>query len=350
VRIALVGTDLAPVREGAGALETLLAGWAAALAPHHDIHVLSRPDGTAAPPHAGSSRRDSPPAVDHHAFDAPADLEEIVGQLAPDAVVLNNRPRWQQWVHAPTLHLFHNWPDAWGLRGEQVAAHVGTAGAAAVSGPLAAVVASALGRPAGAVPVVHPFAGPAFLAARPTPEDGIVLAPNRLMEKKGIRQLLAASREDALRGRRILVSNFISPWTRPTAEHIELQALVAAAPGCELVDPPGSRPAMAALYARATVVVVPSVRPEGLGMTAVESQAVGVPVVTSGLGGLAEAALRPDLVADPHDPAALAGAIVRGAALGPADRAALRAEIARRFSLDASRRSLLAAVERARPA
>ena len=42
--------------------------------------------------------------------DHPADLD---GGRDADAVILNNRPGWQRYVAAPTLHLFHNWPDAW---------------------------------------------------------------------------------------------------------------------------------------------------------------------------------------------------------------------------------------------
>ena len=45
---------------------------------------------------------------------------------------------------------------------------------------------------------------------------------------------------------------------------------------------------LAAVYRSATVAVVPSVFPEALGLTSLEAQASGVPVVVSSAGGLPE--------------------------------------------------------------
>jgi glycosyltransferase involved in cell wall biosynthesis len=341
VRIVLVGTELAPVRLGAGALETLLWGWAATLQTAHDVHVVSVADGD------GGDEGVAEPGFWRHDLDGPHGLAGLVARLAPDAVVLNNRPGWQPLVAAATLHLFHNWPDAWGVAAGR--ARVGRAGAAAVSGALARTVAGALGRSPGDVAVVVPPAGAAFAAVTARPEPGLVLAPNRLLAKKGVRELVAAAERPALDGHRILVTDYLSPWRHPTAEHRELRALVAASSRCELVGPPPSRGGVARLYATAAAVVVPSVRPEGLGMTAVEAQAAGVPVVTSGLGGLAEVTSPPGRTVDVTDPDALADAVAGVAASGPGERAALRAETRRRFSGPASLASLLAALERARP-
>lgn len=336
MRIALVGTELAPARAGAGALETLLDGWAAALAAGGDeVHLIGAP-GTAAGADAAVARHE----LAHH----PAGLDALVARLAPDVVVLNNRPAWQALVRTATLHLMHNWPDAWQLGERPPAALVGQASAAAVSGPLAAVVASALGRPGQSVAVVPPFAGDAFTRVEPDPQPGLVLSPNRLLAKKGVRELVAASRLAALDGHQILVTDYLSPWRHATAEHDALRAVVTAAPRCRLVPPPTTRPAMAALLARASAVVVPSIRPEGFGMAAVEAQAVGVPVVTSGLGGLAEATLPPSRVVDPHDPDALAAAIVAVAGVGGGARLRLRDEARRHWSAQRSVTALRAAL------
>jgi glycosyltransferase involved in cell wall biosynthesis len=341
VRIALVGTELAPARVGAGALETLLDGWATALAAAGDeVHLIGSP-GTAVGVATAVTR--------HELARHPAGLDALIDSLAPDVVVLDNRPGWQEQVRAPTLQLLHNWPDAWELAGRDPVGLVGRAGVAAVSGALAAAAASALGRDRESVAVVDPFVGDAFTRIDADPTPGWVLAPNRLLTKKGVRQLVAASHEPVLAAKRIGVTDFLSPWTLPTGEHRELRAVVAGAPRCELVPPPATREAMAALVARAEVVVVPSIGPEGFGMVAAEAQAVGVPVVSSGLGGLAEATLSPGRTVDPCDAPALAEAIVAAAGVGSAARLALRTEARGRWSLGRSLCSLRAAIETARP-
>jgi glycosyltransferase involved in cell wall biosynthesis len=85
------------------------------------------------------------------------------------------------------------------------------------------------------------------------------------------------------------------------------------------------------------VTAVPS-REEGLGMTAIESLAAGVPVVATRVGGLPEVVThgRSGLLVPPDDPAALAGALVRVLAEpGLREQLALgaRAE-SRRFTID----------------
>lgn len=341
--MALVGTDLAPARTGAGALETLLVGWASALAGGGDeVHLVGAP-GTAGP--------GGDPLVCHHdLIGGPAGLGDLIERLRPDAVMLNNRPGWQALVSAPTLHLLHNWPDAWEVGESPIGPLVGSAAAAAVSGELAAVVAAALGRDRDSVAVVPPFAGDAFSRVHPDPRPGLVLAPSRLLAKKGVRELAAASAQPALHGRLVLVTDFLSPWPRPTYEHRALRAVVAGAPRCRLVPPPPSREEMAVLVSRAEVVVVPSTRPEGLGLAAVEAQAAGVPVVTSGLGGLAGATLPPGRVVDPRDPRLLAEAIVEVAGTGRDARLGLADRAQRRWSAERSVAALRAALAGASPA
>jgi glycosyltransferase involved in cell wall biosynthesis len=100
----------------------------------------------------------------------------------------------------------------------------------------------------------------------------------------------------------------------------------------------------------ATVVVMPS-RHEGLGLVALESMSVGVPVVASRVGGLVDAVTdgATGLLVPPEDPTALAAAVSdllsngsRLAAMGEAARADMRA----RFSIEASAEGLMAVLER----
>ncbi len=340
MRILLVGTDLAPVHAEGGALELLLAGWADALAGEHQVWVATIPGG---------------PILDAQVtFERPEELAGVVERLAPDVVVLNNRPGWQHHVDGPTVHLLHNWPDAWGLGPGGLPPlgppplgppPLGRAVVAAVSSALASAASEALG--GSPAVVVDPWVHGAFLTAVPEPEPGLVLCPNRLMAKKGIAELCVAASRPALAGARILVTDHLSPWSTPTAEHVALRALVRASPRCRLIPPARSRTAMARLYAAASAAVCPSVRPEGLGLSAIEAQACGVPVASSGLGGLAESTLLPELIADPGDPDELAGAVAAAMAVPAAARRALRTKVAARFGIEASSRSLLAAIERA---
>jgi glycosyltransferase involved in cell wall biosynthesis len=92
-------------------------------------------------------------------------------------------------------------------------------------------------------------------------------------------------------------------------------------------------------------VVVPS-RAEPFGRIPVEAFAAGAaPVISTTAGGLAEQVIegRTGFVAPPSDPVALAGAIDRGLALGPAKLAELRRSAA---SIAASDYDYRAAIQR----
>ena len=88
------------------------------------------------------------------------------------------------------------------------------------------------------------------------------------------------------------------------------------------------------LLSRADTLVVPS-RWEGFGLVAVEAMAAGVPVIASGVDGLAEVVGDAGVLVPPEDPRALAAAI-RALAADPARRDALAAAglvRARRFDI-----------------
>lgn len=77
----------------------------------------------------------------------------------------------------------------------------------------------------------------------------------------------------------------------------------------------GSRTSMPAIYADADVVVVPSTDPEPYGLVVVEALASGTPVVATNHGGppeiLNETVPDSGTLVPPHDPSALAKAILR---------------------------------------
>jgi glycosyltransferase involved in cell wall biosynthesis len=171
--------------------------------------------------------------------------------------------------------------------------------------------------------------------------SGRILFPNRLMVKKGVLETLAASRPLVAEGFEFCFLNYISPWLEPTEEHRRLQADIRSAAGCQLWAPKSGPGEMADLYATAQVVLCPAVRPEGFGLTATEAQACGVPVVSSGLGGLAEAQLLPELLVDPTDAAAFTAGIRRALEVSRADQLSLRDRQATRFTRPRSAATLL---------
>jgi glycosyltransferase involved in cell wall biosynthesis len=298
VKIAVVGTDLAPLRPTSGALERVVLAWA---------------DGL----------REALPGAEVALVDADdpgRSWAEQVRSLGPDLVVLNNRPLWSEHVNAPVAHVLHNYPDAWGIAGV-ADAHVRRA----LEQGTAAAVSPALARHIGAayhltesVSEVRVEVEACFFGESWDGRGGPVLFPNRLLEKKGVRHFLALSELLSERGLACVLFRHLAPWTEPTTEQGTLLEAVAACEGVELCPPPGSRREMAAWYRRAAVVLCPSVHPEGLGLVALEAQAIGTPVVTSGSGGLADATLPPNEIVTSGEVADWLAAIAR-ATSRPAD-------------------------------
>lgn len=376
MRIAIVGTELCPVDASGGGLEQVLRRWAASLAAHHDVVVIShRRRGPRSD--AGGTASDAPDTI---TIDGSADLAGALARLQPDVVSLHNRPQWASRVPlgAASAVTFHNYPSGWKVPCRLVpATRRWAAGSAlsAVSGALATAAARWLAvpaPPAGPVPlggraqpggpvppevlvpevtVVPPSIDPAYLEDgwwRPEP---VVLSPNRLLAKKGVRELLAVAGDGRFGGVTFAFADLISPWSRPTAEHRALRAAVGGVPNAVLFPPAHDPRELAERYRRSAVVACPVQEEEGLGLVALEAQACGVPLVTTDLGGLREATLPPNACVRPADPDALAEALAaalsragvavpgaerRGAAaLGPAGGAARRL-VAARHSAEAS--------------
>lgn len=109
---------------------------------------------------------------------------------------------------------------------------------------------------------------------------------------------------------------------------------------------------MPAALAAATVAVFPSTDAEAFGRAAVEAQAMGVPVVASNKGGLAETIVDGDsgFLVPPADPRRLAFAVDRVLALSPEQRKNMgergAARVRARYSVDALQTATLQVYER----
>jgi glycosyltransferase involved in cell wall biosynthesis len=145
------------------------------------------------------------------------------------------------------------------------------------------------------------------------PEPGLVVSIARLVEKKGIADLVEACR--LLRERGVPVRLEVA------GDGPLLDGLRAAADGAGLDGAfPGARPLeeVRTMYGRATVFCLPCVVAssgdrDGLPTSVLEAMAYGVPVVTTGVNGLPDVVIDGEtgLVVPEHDPPALADALER---------------------------------------
>jgi colanic acid/amylovoran biosynthesis glycosyltransferase len=171
--------------------------------------------------------------------------------------------------------------------------------------------------------------------------EPVVLAVARLIEKKGLRDLVAACGLLTARGvpLRLEVAG-----TGPLRSVLQADAARRGVPVVFHGALPHER--VRTLYRRAAVfclpcVIAPDGDRDGLPTSVLEAMASGVPVVTTAVNGLAEAVLheRTGLVVPPRDPAALAAALERVLSdpeLAARLAAAARARVERHFSLERS--------------
>ena len=128
-----------------------------------------------------------------------------------------------------------------------------------------------------------------------------------------------------------------APSDKPALRH-ELEALAASLDVTEAVQWFGTQQDIPRCLAEMDVAIVPSRYPESFGRSVIEAQAIGVPVVASKLGGLAEVIDdgRTGRLVPPEDPRALAeaiGQLLRDEALRERLVVAARAEVESRYSL-----------------
>ena len=194
-----------------------------------------------------------------------------------------------------------------------------------------------------------------FRRARPTAAPPLILAVARLVEKKGLGDLLAAA--DLLRraGHAFQVEII---GEGPLRE--ELEARIAQDGLAERVRLRGAQPheVVRAAYERASIFVLPCVVAEdgdrdGIPVVLLEAMASGVPVVSTSVVGIPELIRsgREGLIVPPNDARALAHALTQLLADATSRERlarAARARIEERYSIDRSADQLLAIFEPAR--
>ncbi len=131
------------------------------------------------------------------------------------------------------------------------------------------------------------------------PDQRIVLLAARLTDWKGHRVLIEAAA--LLRSRGLTDTVFVLAGDVQGREGYatELDALARDRGVSDVVQRVGHCLDMPAALVAASLVVVPSTRPEAFGLAAVEAQAMGTPVIVSDLGAIPETVLAPPDV-EPH--------------------------------------------------
>ncbi len=164
------------------------------------------------------------------------------------------------------------------------------------------------------------------------PDERIVLLAARLTSWKGQRVLIDAAK--VLKQRGVQGVSFILAGDEQgrTGYARELDDRIAAAGLTGIVRRVGHCADMPGAFQSADVVCVPSIEPEAFGRSAVEAQAMGVPVVVTNIGAAPETVLAPPQAPEnertgwrvpPDDVQALADALAQMLALGASERDAL---------------------------
>ena len=129
-------------------------------------------------------------------------------------------------------------------------------------------------------------------ALKPSGPQALIVYVGRVEERKGVHVLLEAFEKwisKQVPEARLLIVGPHSYWdARPSAYYTDLATRCKMNPKIELRGPTYVDQELAEVYRNATVSVIPSTFPEALGLTSIEAQAAGAPVVVSDAGGLPE--------------------------------------------------------------
>jgi glycosyltransferase involved in cell wall biosynthesis len=330
MRVALVGTELCSVQSATGGLERLLQGWALDLSKTHEVVLVDLL--------AEEAPDDADLGIPVIAVRSPGELPAELSRFRPDVVQVNNRPLFETGP-AVRVNTFHNYPDAWSTTGplddQTVAEALRKARTTAVSKSLATHIEQRFNLASGEVTVSLPFVEQSFFETTHVGGGGI-LFPNRLLRKKGPDVVVRALEELGLAEGAVFL-DYVTPFLRGSAEHLEMRSAIERS-GATLVPAISGRDDLAHMYAKADVVIAVATQPEGMGLVPLEAQAVGVPVVTAGPGGLREATFEPNTHLERAEPTSLAAAIVD--ALDRASKTETKETIRSRFSIEASTKAL----------
>jgi len=349
MRICHVAPELLPVPPSrGGAIERWIRDAAVRLAARgHEVHVVSRD-------HGDGRAADRIDGVHYHFIAVPPSIERgmaavmfrgwrhyrkakaLLKTISPDVVHHHSRPAglWLSDIPGPrSVISLHSMDYGWSFgyaRWDRRLFNRGFAAAARVLGVSNFIREHTEQR----YPVVKgksatvyngvdgtlfsPPAPDGYGATSPQAEtdDPPILYVGRVEERKGVHVLLDAFEQVISTQRPRLRLRIVGPhsyWNAaPSPYYQKLAERCAANPRIELRGPTYNDHELAALYRDAAVSVVPSVFPEALGLTSLEAQASGVPVVVSNAGGLPEtvAAGKSGLVFDNANSAQLAEAVL----------------------------------------
>lgn len=320
MRICHVAPELLPVPPTkGGAIERWIRDCAGRLAAMgHELHVISRDHGDG----ATSMIADG---VHYHFIPIPARLDrglpaavalglwyysrvrQAVAKVQPDIVHHHSRPA-GLWLtqgaaaRASAMISLHSMDYGWGFGYRGWDRLLFTRGLEAASRVLC--VSEFIRRhtverypsiASRALTVYNGVDGRAFTpdqSARPADRELTVLYVGRVEERKGVHVIVEAfERVIAPRvpGVKLKIVGPHSYWHRQVSPYYAgILTRCEANPRIELCGPTYDDAELAAIYRAADVGVVPSTFPEALGLTALEAQASGVPIVVSDSGGLPE--------------------------------------------------------------
>jgi glycosyltransferase involved in cell wall biosynthesis len=314
MRICHVAPELLPVPPTkGGAIERWIRDAAGRLVRRgHEVHVLSRD-------HGDGARTMTEAGVHYHFVNIPARLDaglpaavarglyyytrvrSILSTISPEVVHQHSRPAGLWLCRGPwrSVISLHSMDYGWGFGYRGWDRPLFTRGLQAASRVLC-VSDFIREHTVERYPSIAPIATTVYNGVDTdtfTPSDATgqpptVLYVGRVEERKGVHVILDAF-ERVISPRvpdaRLRIVGPASYWKRGDLGYYDtLSQRCAANPRIQLDGPTYDDAELSAIYRAATVAVVPSTFPEALGLTSLEAQSSGVPVVVSDAGGLPE--------------------------------------------------------------